>query len=50
VRAYFQFWAALLGGLQLDPRLRELAVLRVTHRIDARYAWVQQVALAVSPE
>jgi alkylhydroperoxidase family enzyme len=46
VHAYVQLSATLLGGFKLDPKLRELAVLRVTYRIDARYAWVQHVALA----
>lgn len=37
---------ALLDQLELDPKLRQLTILRVTHRIEAQYAWIQHVALA----
>jgi 4-carboxymuconolactone decarboxylase len=35
-----------LDQLELDPKLRELAILRVTHRSHAHDACVQRVALA----
>src|SRR5215470_11371010 len=43
---YYGFSAALLGELELDPKLRELAILRVAQRTQAHYAWVQHLALA----
>ena len=43
---YYTFSAALLEQLELDPKLRELTILRVAHRTQAHYAWVQHVALA----
>ena len=43
---YYTFSFALLDQLELDPKLRELTILRVTHRIEAQYAWIQHVALA----
>jgi 4-carboxymuconolactone decarboxylase len=46
VSPYYAFSAALLDQLELEPKLRELAILRVTHRIEAQYAWIQHVALA----
>jgi 4-carboxymuconolactone decarboxylase len=36
----------LLTATELDPRLRELVILRSVHRCDAQYAWVQHVAIA----
>jgi len=43
---YYTFSATLLDQLELDPKLRQLSILRVTHRTQADYAWVQHVALA----
>ena len=43
---YYAFSAALLDQLELDPKLRQLTILRVAHRTQAHYAWVQHVALA----
>jgi alkylhydroperoxidase family enzyme len=43
---YYTFSFALLEQLELDPKLRELTILRVAYRIQAHYAWVQHVALA----
>ena len=43
---YYAFSAALLDQLELDPKLRELTILRVAQRTEARYAWEQHVALA----
>lgn len=37
---------ALLTETELDPRLREMVILRVTQRCDGRYAWVQHVDIA----
>jgi len=37
---------ALLTETDLDPKLRELVILRVSHRCNGRYAWVQHVAVA----
>jgi 4-carboxymuconolactone decarboxylase len=36
---------AILGELELDPRLRELAVLQVARDADCEYEWVQHVAV-----
>lgn len=43
---YYTFSFALLDQLELDPQLRQLTILRVAHRTQAHYAWVQHVALA----
>jgi len=43
---YYTFSFALLEQLELDPKLRELTILRVAYRTQAHYAWVQHVALA----
>jgi alkylhydroperoxidase family enzyme len=43
---YYSFSFALLEQLELDPKLRELTILRVAHRTQSHYAWVQHVALA----
>jgi AhpD family alkylhydroperoxidase len=37
---------ALLTETGLDPKLRELVILRVAQRCDCQYAWVQHVAIA----
>jgi 4-carboxymuconolactone decarboxylase len=37
---------ALLTETDLDPRLRELVILRIAQRCDCQYAWVQHVAIA----
>src|SRR5271165_2040902 len=39
---------ALLTETDLDPRVRELVILRVAQRCDGRYAWSQHVAMARS--
>jgi alkylhydroperoxidase family enzyme len=46
VPPYYGFSAALLARLELDPQLRELCILRVAQRTEARYAWTQHLALA----
>jgi alkylhydroperoxidase family enzyme len=46
-RPWLRWGAALLGGLQLDPLLRELAILRVARLTPyAEYEWVQHVPIA----
>src|SRR3982074_3510243 len=37
---------ALLTRLELDPLLRELAILQVAHLVDSPYEWVQHVVIA----
>jgi len=37
---------ALLTETILDPKLRELVILRAAQRCDGPYAWVQHVAIA----
>ena len=43
---YGGFGVALLTDLQLDTRLRELAVLQVARQAEAEYEWVQHVPIA----
>jgi 4-carboxymuconolactone decarboxylase len=43
---YLRFGEALLAQLQLDPELRELAILLVAARTGAEYEWVQHVGIA----
>jgi alkylhydroperoxidase family enzyme len=46
-RPWLRWGAALLGQLELDPLLRELAILRVARLTPhAEYEWVQHVAIA----
>jgi alkylhydroperoxidase family enzyme len=48
-RPWLRWGAALLGELQLDPLLRELAILRVARLTPhAEYEWVQHVPLAMA--
>ena len=45
-RPWLRWAATLLGGLQLDPVLRELAILRVARLTPhAEYEWVQHVPI-----
>jgi AhpD family alkylhydroperoxidase len=48
-RPALRLGGAILGQGELDAKLRELAILRVAERTQARYEWVQhaQIALAV---
>jgi alkylhydroperoxidase family enzyme len=46
-RPWLGFAGALLNDLQLDPKLRELAIMRVGHQC-ARYEWEQHVAVALA--
>jgi 4-carboxymuconolactone decarboxylase len=43
---YIAFKTALLSQLELDPKLRELAILLVAARTEAEYEWVQHVSIA----
>ena len=43
---WLRFGAALLSQLELDPVLRELAVLEVARLSPSRYEWVQHEAIA----
>jgi alkylhydroperoxidase family enzyme len=43
---YYDTYAAALNGLELDPKLRQLAILRVAERASARYLLVQHRPLA----
>jgi 4-carboxymuconolactone decarboxylase len=44
-RPYLRFGGAILGELELDPKLRELAILQVAKLSEAEYEWVQHVAI-----
>ena len=46
VRGFGQLGAAILGRATLDPRLRELAILRVAARSPAAYEWQQHIPIA----
>jgi 4-carboxymuconolactone decarboxylase len=43
---YLRFAGTLLTELELDARLRELAILLVAARTDAEYEWVQHVGIS----
>lgn len=45
-RPYLRFGGAVLRDLQLDPLLRELAILRTAQLIEAKYEWIQHVPIA----
>jgi alkylhydroperoxidase family enzyme len=45
-RPFLRFGAAVLGELELDPVVRELAILTVAKEAEAEYEWVQHVAIA----
>ena len=53
-RPFLRLGTAILGELELDARLRELAILRVARLTPAEYEWVQHVdigkAVGVSDE
>ena len=46
VNPFYSFSEALLDQLELDPKLRQLAMLRVAQSTKAHVAWLQHVALA----
>jgi len=43
---WLQYTRALLGELELDPVLREFAILQVARLRETEYQWVQHVAIA----
>jgi 4-carboxymuconolactone decarboxylase len=43
---WLKYSSALLRRLELDPLLRELAILQVAHLADSRYEWVQHDVIA----
>ena len=45
-RPFLRFGGAILGELQLDSKLRELAILQVAAQAAARYEWVQHATIA----
>jgi 4-carboxymuconolactone decarboxylase len=46
-KEFLKFNVYLLFNSTLPPRLRELAILRVAHRTDSQYEWVQHVKLGM---
>ena len=44
-RPLLRFGAAVLGRMQLDPVVRELAILTVAKEAEAEYEWVQHVEI-----
>jgi alkylhydroperoxidase family enzyme len=47
-RPWLAFGGALLSSLELDERVRELAILRVARLSGAEYEWVQHVPIALA--
>jgi alkylhydroperoxidase family enzyme len=47
-RPWLAFGGALLSSLELDARVRELAILRVARLSGADYEWVQHVPIALA--
>jgi 4-carboxymuconolactone decarboxylase len=43
---YLRLGGALLAELELDPKLRELAILLVAKHTTAEYGWIQHVGIA----
>jgi 4-carboxymuconolactone decarboxylase len=43
---WLDYTGALLGEMELDPVLREFAILRLARLRDSDYQWVQHVAIA----
>jgi alkylhydroperoxidase family enzyme len=44
-RPWLRYGAVLLTQLELDPLLRELAILQVAHLVRSPYEWVQHVVI-----
>jgi 4-carboxymuconolactone decarboxylase len=44
--AWLHYGGALLTQLELDPLLRELAILQVAHQVGSHYEWVQHDPIA----
>jgi 4-carboxymuconolactone decarboxylase len=47
-RPFLRFGNAVLRRLELDPVLRELAILQVARQAEAEYEWIQHVAIGRS--
>jgi 4-carboxymuconolactone decarboxylase len=47
-RPFMRFGGSVLTRLELDPVLRELAILQVARQAEAEYEWVQHVAIGRS--
>lgn len=47
IQPYLRLGAAILGELELDAGLRELAILQVARQSEADYEWVQHVAIGL---
>ncbi|GFG51259.1 carboxymuconolactone decarboxylase [Mycolicibacterium agri] len=47
-KEFLRFNVHLLFNSTLPPRLRELAILRVAHRTDSQYEWVQHVRMGMA--
>ena len=47
-RPFMRFGASILRELELDPKLRELAILQVAAQAQAEYEWVQHAAIALA--
>jgi len=45
-RPFLRFGGAVLGQMQVDPIVRELAILTVAKEAEAHYEWIQHVAIA----
>jgi alkylhydroperoxidase family enzyme len=45
-RPFLRFGGAILGRLELDAKLRELAIIQVAADAQAEYEWVQHAAIA----
>src|SRR5437867_42089 len=45
-RPFLELGGSLLGDPELDPRMREVVILRVAHATQASYEWAQHVQLA----
>jgi alkylhydroperoxidase family enzyme len=44
-RPFLRFGGAVLGRMELDPVVRELAILAVAKEAEARYEWIQHVEI-----
>jgi len=47
IREFIRLGTRLLMKARLDPRFRELAILRIAQMIGARYEWAQHVPIAM---
>jgi alkylhydroperoxidase family enzyme len=48
IKEFLRFNVHLLFRSTLSPRLRELAILRVAHRTDSEYEWIQHVKMGLN--